>query len=69
MLYALVIFSCINLNDCIINKRYFSSLGECKAEQNFAEGRLQGIKHETFCIEQQFENLPEVEYGHGDLNG
>ena len=58
MLWALMIVSCTDWNDCVMSKTYFQSLGECKAEYNFQRPRLENIELVPYvaCVPQENQN-------------
>lgn len=60
MIWALVIITCADWNNCVTHKTYFNSLGECKAEYNFRKPMLANVELVPFaaCIPQ--ENQDEI---------
>jgi len=55
MLWALIIITCGDWNNCVMSKKYFNSQGECIAEQNFIRPRLENLKLKptAICVQQE----------------
>ena len=55
MMWALILITCSDWNNCITKKQYFTSQGECIAELNFVQPRLAHLKLKptAICIQQE----------------